>query len=176
MTPPAASDGMDPLLAGRLLIGGIVQLSALNLPEARPGVNNNYQQLVKLSNIDKMIKIMIKPWSRAGQPGRGRHALTWTAQTCRVEENGVMPPHSAFSLCLVPSTNPIPSASPRPQEYNRHTPRHPPPSILHPLSMPPERLVTALSRLENEKRRVFIDLSRCHGSRGVNTPPCRAVA
>ncbi|MGA3267696.1 MAG: hypothetical protein ABSE16_12835 [Verrucomicrobiota bacterium] len=75
MMPPAASDGMDPLLAGRLLIGGIVQLSALNLPEARRGVNNNYQQLVTLSNIDKMIKIMIKPWSRAGQPGRGAPRL-----------------------------------------------------------------------------------------------------
>jgi hypothetical protein len=31
--------------------------------------------------------------------------------------------------------------------------------------------VTALSRLQTHQRPVFIDLSRCHGSRGVNTPP-----
>ncbi len=31
--------------------------------------------------------------------------------------------------------------------------------------------VTALSRVKTHKEPVFIDLSRCHGSKGVNTPP-----
>jgi hypothetical protein len=148
-------------------------LSALNLPEARPGVNNNYQQLVKLSNIDKMIKIMIKPWSRAGQPGRGRHALTWTAQTClRFDSTRHVASKKTASCRRTPTSAFASSPPPIHQSSNPPIQSPSPPAAIRPSFVTAcHGFVTALSRLQTHERPVFIDLSRCHGSRGVNTPP-----
>ena len=79
--------------------------------------------------------------------------------------------HSTFCLLLLPpplhqSTNPVIHQS-NPLRFTFHASRF----TFTLFVTACHGFVTALSRLENDKRPVFIGLGRRYGSRGVNTPP-----